>query len=106
MLKKITILSVLLLTSCLIFGSVSYAEVSVGWADCTVTETYATGSEVWINLTADNGAFTNTWVVLNDTLSNHGLATVFTAMAMEKKVKVKIEWGGERYKIITIGIIN
>lgn len=108
MLKKTTILSVLLL-SCLLLGSVSHADVTVRNAICNVNQTQVggeSGNRIYLNLTSVDGAFTKTWIYVQEPLNNYALATALTAIAMEKKVNVNIQDAGTYFYINSIRLIN
>ncbi len=107
MLKKNTFMIVLLLTSFLAFGSTSYAAISAGYANGRLLQTQVTGDAVWLNMTADNGAFTATWIKLGDSLRTYGLALALTAISLEKTVNVQIDLNSDDvYEIYSIGMVE
>lgn len=103
MLKKITVLAALLLTICLFMSSTSYAAVTVGWARCSVLKVQTTKAGIVnVKLTANNGAFENTWIKVATTMANTALATLFTAISLENDVTVQITDNNGSFLITTV----
>jgi hypothetical protein len=96
--------------ACFLFARVASAQIQTNvWVDCAlhIIQTGIEGGEedTRLYLSARNGAFTNTWLIVDRSAAKMVAATALTAYSLGNDIRVRIVPYGTGYRVNAVRIL-